>query len=265
VPYIESMASLAGFADAKRSTPVASVQQETPTPSPQRSSAPLAGFAPAAKRSGPPAAAAESAEYMERQLQMEKQLVQLENRLEQQYLASQVTGSSEVQDSKEPSRPATADSEIVQGLKFIVQDVRKCLKRCELLIQLPEIRMFMRRFQRSLEVNAILHEKWIGPEASRSPRVEEDLEAGISGMPPRNSMMSQSSPNFNFSSGAPSPESSRDDSDMRASSRGGMKGSVRKKPFRTVVDWTRPHTPLALEPVLQVGARSVKLPNIASQ
>ena len=44
------MASLAGFADAKRSTPVASVQKAaTTTPSPQRSSAPLAGFAPAAK------------------------------------------------------------------------------------------------------------------------------------------------------------------------------------------------------------------------
>ena len=47
MPYTESMATLAGFADAKRSTPVASVQQETPTPSPQRSSAPLAGFAAA--------------------------------------------------------------------------------------------------------------------------------------------------------------------------------------------------------------------------
>ena len=44
------MASLAGFADAKRSTPVASAQKTaTTTPSPQRSSAPLAGFAPAAK------------------------------------------------------------------------------------------------------------------------------------------------------------------------------------------------------------------------
>ena len=44
------MASLEGFADAKRSTPVAAAQKTaTTTPSPQRSSAPLAGFAPAAK------------------------------------------------------------------------------------------------------------------------------------------------------------------------------------------------------------------------
>ena len=49
------MASLEGFADAKRSTPVASAQKPaTTTPSPQRSSAPLAGFDPlgALKRFG---------------------------------------------------------------------------------------------------------------------------------------------------------------------------------------------------------------------
>ena len=43
------MASLEGFADAKRSAPVAyRAKTDTPTPSPQRST-PLAGFAPAAK------------------------------------------------------------------------------------------------------------------------------------------------------------------------------------------------------------------------
>jgi len=196
-------------------------------------------------------AAAETAEYLERQMQIERQLLALEGKLEQN-----MSKPAEGDDSKEEANPVGAEQDFVQGLKFIVQDVRKCLKRCELLVQLPEIRVFMRRFQRSLEVNAILHEKWVGPDGARSPKAEVESQSGL---PSRNSFASQSLPNF-----ATSPETSRDDADTRP--RSGMKGSaVKKKPFRTVVDWTRPHTPLALEPVLQLPPRPgerMRLPSI---
>jgi len=187
------------------------------------------------------AAAAEAAEYLERQMQIEKQLLALEGKLEQN-----MAKPAEGDDGKEEAAPPV-EQEFVQGLKFIVQDVRKCLKRCELLVQLPEIRMFMRRFQRSLEVNAMLHEKWVGPDGARSPRAEDEAQAG---MPSRGNFATQSLPNFGTS-----PEASRDGADVHA--RTGMKGTaVKKKPFRTVVDWTRPHTPLALEPVLQLPPRA---------
>jgi len=169
-------------------------------------------------------------QYVERQTIMEVRLKQLEEQL----------------DSASVVQP---ESQIFTSLKAVIKDVRRCLSRCELLYQLPEIKMFVKRFQRSLEVNAILHEKWIGPGGRAPSRGQEDesqqvrpgsasnLGSEDQGMS-RDNDMSRSAPN------------------LRAKGlKGGAKqDGVKKKPFRTVVDWCRPHTPLKIDPVFKGGS-----------
>merc|ERR1712110_43156 len=87
-----------------------------------------------------------TAEYVERQLEMESRLQQLEDQLD---------GANVVQ----------PESEIVQSMKGVIRDVKRCLQRSELLFQLPEVKLFVKRFRRSLEMNAVLHERWLGPDA----------------------------------------------------------------------------------------------------
>lgn len=116
-------------------------------------------------------------------------------------------------------------------LNSIVQDVRLCLKRCELILQLPEIKTFIRKFQSSLQVNAVLHDRWLGPrqdEEPSAPKIEQCKSMG------------------DLTSVAADPCRPK---------RGA--GEVPKRPFRTVTDWARPHTPLTLDP--QSGP---KLPEI---
>merc|ERR1712187_54144 len=106
--------------------------------------------------------------YVERQLNIESRLNQLEEQL----------------DSASGLPP---ESEILSGMKMVVKDVRRCLQRCELLFQLPEIKMFVKRFRRSLEMNAVLHERWLGPDAAAAaskrqvkdePEESQQLPAG---------------------------------------------------------------------------------------
>lgn len=115
-------------------------------------------------------------------------------------------------------------------LNSIVQDVRLCLKRCELILQLPEIKTFIRKFQSSLQVNAVLHDRWLGPrhdEEPSAPKIEQCKSMG------------------DLTSVAADP------------CRPKRGGEPQKRPFRTVTDWARPHTPLTLDP--QSGP---KLPEI---
>lgn len=166
-------------------------------------------------------------QYVERQTVMEARLKQLEEQLD---TASVVM----------------PESEIFSSLKAVIKDVRRCLSRCELLYQLPEIRAFVKRFQRSLEVNAILHEKWIGPGAGkRSPPPEESVaeqdRVGTRELTEdrhltRDSELSQSAPDLRSKRGG-----------YGAVGKGNEK--QKKKPFRTVVDWCRPHTPLKIDPM----------------
>jgi transcription elongation GreA/GreB family factor len=170
-------------------------------------------------------------QYMERQGVMEARLKQLEEQLD---TASVVM----------------PESEIFSSLKAVIKDVRRCLSRCELLYQLPEIKAFVKRFQRSLEVNAILHEKWVGPGAGkRSPAPEEmtadqdrlsHREHGEDPTLTRDSEQSRSAPDLRSKRGA------------GATGKGNEK--QKKKPFRTVVDWCRPHTPLKIDPMFKGGA-----------
>merc|ERR1712232_800177 len=95
-------------------------------------------------------AAQATAEYVERQLEMESRLQQLEDQLD---------GANVVQ----------PESEIVQSMKGVIRDVKRCLQRSELLFQLPEVKLFVKRFRRSLEINAVLHERWLGPEGMKKP------------------------------------------------------------------------------------------------
>lgn len=167
-------------------------------------------------------------QYVERQTQMESRLKQLEEQL----------------DSASVVMP---ESHIFGSLKAVIKDVRRCLSRCELLYQLPEIKMFVKRFQRSLEVNAILHEKWIGPGAGKRQLPDDELENR-----PRSALGSHRSEDQMTRDS----EISRSAPDLRARGRGGgssgkKQEGVKKKPFRTVVDWCRPHTPLKIDPMFK--------------
>ncbi|CAK8992530.1 unnamed protein product [Durusdinium trenchii] len=112
-------------------------------------------------------------------------------------------------------------------LNEIVQDVRLCLKRCELILQLPEIKAFIKKFQSSLQVNAVLHDSWLGPTKSRlfedeeAPKIEPCKSTG------------------DLTSVAADPFHARP---------AVKRGEFNKRPFRTVNDWARPHTPLTLDP-----------------
>merc|ERR1712032_1014168 len=163
-------------------------------------------------------------EYLDRQVQMESRLDSLEEQIDQA-----ASGSN---------------GEVFAGLKHVMKDVRRCLSRCELVFQLPEIKSFIKRFQRSLELNAILNEKWLGPGAGKRSSPDTDC---------------QPSPDAGDEKLVKNSEHARSASDLTAatqarrscnSSRSGKRSDPnKKKPFRTVVDWVRPHTPLKVDPV----------------
>jgi len=171
--------------------------------------------------------AEETHQYVERQMEIDFRLNQLEEQLD---------AASE--------NPA-AQSDMFGGLKVVVKDVRKCLQRCELLFQLPEIKAFVKNFRKSLQMNAILHERWMGPDAVRPPREprEEEPEAGT-GEPQTGQALTRGSP---ATRSAPDLRASKTQKEVpqKISKKGDGKA---KKPFRTIVDWTRPHTPLKLDP-----------------
>jgi len=124
-------------------------------------------------------------------------------------------------------------------LNSIVQDVRLCLKRCELILQLPEIKAFIRKFQSSLQVNAVLHDRWLGP---KSRQDDEDLAPKVEHCKSMGDLTSVAA-------------------DQHRRRPGGGEGQ--KRPFRTVADWARPHTPLTLDPRSKVGTSTVTtLPEI---
>merc|ERR1712107_358983 len=110
----------------------------------------------------------------------------------------------------------------------------------ELLFQLPEVKLFVKRFRRSLEMNAVLHERWLGPEGMKKPPTADENESR-----PDTAMtegkglgQSRSTPELRAkASKAPGAPGKKNE-----------KGDGKKKPFRTVVDWCRPHTPLKLDP-----------------
>lgn len=163
-------------------------------------------------------------QYVERQSMMEARLKQLEEHIDSASVVS-------------------PESQIFSSLKSVIKDVRRCLSRCELLYQLPEIKAFVKRFQRSLEVNAILHEKWLGPAAPKRQHEELSLEQRPVTAPgeefmTRDSDMTRSAPDLRARGGRQGPTGKKSE-------------SVKKKPFRTVVDWVRPHTPLKIDPLFK--------------
>lgn len=91
------------------------------------------------------------------------------------------------------------------------------------------------------EVNAVLQDDWLGPPATR-PRALFEEE------PPK-----------------PNIEHSKSVGDLTAVAADPFharvkKGEFNKRPFRTVNDWARPHTPLTLDPKVKVS--SPTLPEI---
>jgi hypothetical protein len=176
-------------------------------------------------------------QYVERQTVMEVRLAQLEDQL----------------DSASVVMP---DSQIFSGLKGVVKDVRRCLSRCELLYQLPEVKVFVKRFQRSLQVNAILHDKWLGPSepGRRQPLGDASPDrpgsaagsnAGEDQRLNRDNELSHSAPDLRAKG------LGKGGSALVGGKREGA--GAKKKPFRTVVDWVRPHTPLKIDPVYRGG------------
>eukprot|EP00930_Biecheleria_cincta_P035689 TRINITY_DN24526_c0_g1_i1.p1 TRINITY_DN24526_c0_g1~~TRINITY_DN24526_c0_g1_i1.p1 ORF type:complete len:709 (+),score=159.70 TRINITY_DN24526_c0_g1_i1:112-2238(+) len=138
------------------------------------------------------------------------------------------------------------DPEIASTLNAVVTDVRYCLKRCELLFQLPEIKVYIKRFQASLQVNAVLQDRWLGP-AGREKKMFEDIgeapEEGAEGT------LLGSRPEHTQSTGdLPTAPGGRIASKKN-------QADQKKRPFRTVTDWARPHTPLSIDPVLRPPSR----------
>jgi len=177
-------------------------------------------------------------EYVQKHMALENRLQNLEEALDQ-------------------ATHQSVESEVFNGLKAVMKDVRQCLQRCELLYQLPEIRVMVKRFERSLQVNAILHERWLGPGAGRAQPGNSAVDAllerpsshtsdGGEGMQ-RNSEHARSAPDLKVAKA----REGRSGLGAKRSSRNGE-----KKPFRTVVDWCRPHTPLKVDPVLKHGSRA---------
>ena len=137
---------------------------------------------------------------------------------------------------------APEQAELLSG---IVKDVKYCLKRCELLFQLPEVKGFIKRFQESLHVNAVLQDRWLGPGGrSRGFFDDENLFEGSSRIRPSSSAVDLSLSNLSTD---PITRVRRNE-------------APNKRPFRTVTDWARPHTPLTVDPVLKTSTPS--LPDI---
>jgi len=101
------------------------------------------------------------------------------------------------------------------GLKGMVQDVKLCLHRCELLLQVPQIREFVKAFQKSSDTNAVLMDDWKGG------------GGGTDG-------------------GASEKGSTHTKASHRESAR--SKGTRKSAQFRSVDDWGRPHTPIECDP-----------------
>lgn len=144
-------------------------------------------------------------------------------------------------------RAAAADDPgIAETLNALVNDVRYCLKRCELLFQLPQVKAYIKSFQASLQVNAVLQDRWLGP-AAREKKVfdeigdapEEDANDTILGGRPEHTQSTGDLPT------APGGRITGKKS----------QGEQKKRPFRTVTDWARPHTPLSIDPVLRPPSR----------
>ena len=141
---------------------------------------------------------------------------------------------------------APEQAELLSG---IVKDVKYCLKRCELLFQLPEIKAYIKSFQASLHVNAMLQDRWLGPGArTRGIFDEDDLEG--TGNPKLRLGQNHSAGDLTLSNLATDPIT-----------RARRSEPPNKRPFRTVTDWARPHTPLTVDPVLKSSTPS--LPDIA--
>lgn len=196
----------------------------------------------------------EATEYVERQREIEARLNQLEDQL----------------DSAGGGAGAT-ESDVFQGLKGVVKDVKRCLQRCELLFQLPEIKSFVKRFRRALEMNAILHERWLGPAARRrKPEPDDDEEepgtGAHPGPPPSSGGSVREEGSRRLLDHARSAPDLAAPKHRREAIRS-KKGDGKKKPFRTVVDWCRPHTPLTIDPVSrghgQQQESTLQLPQIA--
>jgi len=165
---------------------------------------------------------ADIADYAEKQQALEQRLGGLERELER--------GQAGTQD--------------VQGdMKAVVNDVRFCVQRCELLLQLPLIRDAVKHFQRSVEANAILHDRWqVAGSGKRSPDVPAAADLG--GAPLGES---QSSPDLRQGGGAASARAAVTAAKAKGSP--GMPSQPGRKPFRSVEDWGKPHTPMQCDPV----------------
>jgi len=178
------------------------------------------------------------AQYVQRQMEMETRMQQLEEQL----------------DAASAAQP---EINVVDHLKVLMKDVRRCLQRCELLYELPEIKAFVNKFRRSLEMNAVLHDRWLGP--AKKGDVQDDLDERGGGVDaPRSRDLAGGDQSRTFSRHSEQSRSAPDLKASRAHHREGnasrKKGDVKKKPFRTVVDWVRPHTPLSLDPQFRHAA-----------
>lgn len=171
-------------------------------------------------------------EAKEREQIVEERLAQLEEQLE---------GGS-----------VLSESQVAEGFRAVVGDVRRCLKRCELLSQLPEIKLFIKRFRMSLAVNAILSEGWVGPGKAKaaSPEVAPEPRPASTSRPRSGAESTRPERSLTKDEHSRSlPDFSHSKRTGKLASPAGTNRRTTKKPFRTVGDWVRPHTPMTVDPV----------------
>jgi len=169
----------------------------------------------------------------------------------------------ELEEALEQACDQSAQREVFAGLRAVMQDVRRCMQRCELLYQLPDIRNMIKNFEHSLQVNAILQQRWLGPGAGRAgaphgSAAEQMLQSPGSASKQRRSRDGSKGTvrgmDANLEMARSMPEFPKDASRRQRSPSGKrVSGGGQKKPFRTVVDWVRPHTPLQVDPVPRGG------------
>lgn len=177
----------------------------------------------------------DNSEEEERESELQSRLENLESAFE----------SFEGAIAKVDQSAGQSDQQLLASFRTVVNDVRRCIQRCELLEKLPEIRVMVKRYERSLAIHAVLSDRWKG---EREPKVEEEEEGSERRFMSHGNENSRSSPDL----GRTGP----------ARFIGRQKANGKNKQFRTVADWIKPHTPMVPDPVWKgtFASSPLKLP-----
>lgn len=158
------------------------------------------------------------------------------------------------------SKAGRHDQKFVQSFRNVVEDVKSCIKRCELLERLPEIRQFVKQYQASLSIGAVLSDGWKGPDGLKHS--DDKMHSDVETQSQMSGEFSHRSTGDEMTRSTPDLHSERKYGHKNRKGRGGDEDlRVSKKGFRTVGDWVKPHPPLIPEPVWRGTFAPVKPPH----